>query len=470
MLRHLARKLGQTIACCLVTLLLVGFTGAQDSDSANNWGNFRGPNFNGVSSTAKPPTEWTAEKNVAWKVAIPGAGSSSPVIWGDKVFLTTAINKQPDLKKPPRMSRRDLYTKFDKDGDGQLNDEERSAAQDFIIERANSGLATHQFVVLCFDRKSGEKIWEKAVNERKPITGHHPDGNYAAASPVTDGKNLFVNFGSMGLYCFDLEGNEIWKRTDLGEMKTRGGFGEGSSVAITDELVILPWDHEGQSKIEALNRKTGETVWKKDRDEPSAWATPVIANVGGKAQILQAGDSFTRGYDLKTGDELWRSSGLSLRPVSTPVVHKNLGIFSAFRQGATLNAYYLDKSGDISDKPAWKITAHSSDCPSLLLSENRLFYVSGNTGAFSCSNADDGSAFFPTQRLKGISGIYSSPVAADGKVFITGRSGKSVVIKDQEEFEMVAQNDVGEPVDATMALVGNQIFIRGKNHLFCIQE
>ena len=462
-------SLGQTIV--LILALAIGSpTLAQHSEPADNWGNFRGPNFNGVSSTATPPTEWSADKNVGWKVEIPGAGSSSPVVWGDKVFVTTAVNQQPDVKKPARLTRQEIYNKFDTDGDGRLSDAERPAAQQFMRDRAKATLTNHQFIVLCFNRKTGEKVWEKVANEREPVDGHHADGNYAAASPVTDGKQLFVNFGSMGLFCYDLDGEEIWKRTDLGEMQTRGGFGEGSSITLTDELVILPWDHEGQSKIEALNRTTGETVWKTDREEPSAWATPVIATVDGKSHVIHAGDNFSCGYDLKSGEEIWRSSGLSMRPVATPVVYKNLGIFSASRQGATLHAYYLDRTGDISSDPAWKITKHSTDCSSLLLSENRLFYVSGNKGMLSCSNAEDGSPLFATQRLSGIRGIYSSPVAADGKVFVTGRGGTTVVLKDAETFETIATNSVGEPVDATIALAGKQIFIRGKNHLFCIQE
>ena len=441
----------------------------QSTDPLDNWGNFRGPEFNGVSKTAKPPTEWSPTKNIAWKVAIPGAGSSSPAVWGDKVFLTTAVNKGT-AKKLPQLTRADLMSKFDKNSNGRLEGDERSEAQKFMAERTKKSLTTHQFVVLCFNRSTGEQLWEEVANERKPISGHHADGNYAAASPVTDGKQLFVNFGSMGLYCYDLAGNLVWKRTDLGEMQTRGNFGEGSTVALTDELVILPWDHEGQSKIEAFNRTNGETVWKQDRDEPSAWATPVIAKTKDKMQVIHAGDNFSRGYDLKSGDEIWRSSGLSMRPVATPVVHKNFGIFSCSRQGATLHAYYLDRTGDLSNEPAWTIDRHSSDCPSLLLSENRLFFVSGNKGIISCANADDGSAVFTAQRLQGIKGIYSSPIAANGKVYITGRSGKTAVIEDSETFETVSLNDIGEPVDATIAAAGNQLFIRGKNSLFCVQE
>ena len=456
---------------CLISLaLMTGNLAARQSDDKSNWGNFRGPQFTGVSSTAKPPTKWSAEENVQWKVKVPGVGSSSPAVWGDKIFLTTAINTEPTAEKLPRIGRRELFGKFDEDGDGNLSDDERKKAHAFMRERAKAGLTVHQFMVLCYDRETGKKVWEKTAAQRKPVGGHHGDGTYASASPVTDGQHLYVNFGSMGLYCFDLQGNEIWKRTDLGEMQPRGDFGEGSSVAISEKLVILPWDHEGQSKIEAIDKFTGETIWKQDRDEPSAWATPVLTSINGKDQIVHAGQSYSRGYDLTDGKEVWRSSGLSQRPVATPVVFNNLGIFSSSRHGSILNAYYLDKTGDISSTPAWKIDRHTADCPSLLLSESRLFFVGGNKAIISCANAEDGSLNFGAQRLSGLSGIYSSPIAADGKVFITGRNGVTVVIKDGTEFESIAKNDIGEPVDATLAVAGKELFIRGKKHLFCIAE
>ncbi len=430
--------------CLLVAGLLIGVQVNHalcvDNDAGKNWGNFRGPQHCGFSATAKPPTKWSASENIKWKTAIPGRGSSSPVVWGDKLFLTTAVNLSPNANPPQRRRRR-----------GPVD------------------LKEHQFVVLCIDRNTGKLEWEKTVSQRKPTDGHHPDSGYASASPVTDGEFVYFNFGSMGLYCFDLEGKSVWKRTDLGTMKMRGSFGEGSSVALSEELVIVPWDHEGQSKIEALDRKTGKTVWKQERDEPSNWATPVIVNVDGKRQIIHSGEKFSRGYDLESGKEIWRSSGLSTRPVSTPVAKGNIGFFASSRRGFALNAYYLDKQGDISAEPAWKIDRQTPDCPSLLLSGNRLFYVTANQGIVSCANCEDGSVFFGPERLSGLRGIYSSPVAANGYVYITGRGGKTVVLKDGEAFDAIRTNDIGEPVDATLALVGEQIFIRGSKHLYCVQ-
>lgn len=456
------------LLCC--ALLSVSAL-ADEPGGSNYWGNFRGPEHTGVSLSAKPPTEWTSEKNVAWKVEIPGKGSSSPVVWGNKVFLTSAINEEPNRKLPPRMSRRELAKKFDKDGDGRLNDQESSNAIAFRRKQMADSLTEHSFVVMCFDRSNGQEIWKDVAVKRKPQEGHHRDSGFASASPVTDGQRVYFNFGSMGLYCYDMVGKQIWKRTDLGEMRMRGTFGEGSSVALAGDLLILPWDHEGQSKIEALNKETGQTVWKTDRNEPSAWTTPVVVTVDGKQQIIHSGQTYSRGYDLSTGKELWRSSGLSQRPVSTPVAKGNVGFFGSARGGAKLNAYALNKQGDISSEPVWTITEHAPDCPSLLLSDNRLFYVSSNKAIVSCVNADSGQTVFPAKRLSGMpSGIYSSPVAADGKVYLTGRNGKTTVIADNDQFKELASNDIGENVDATLALVDDQIFIRGSKHLFCVQQ
>ncbi len=443
----------------------------QQDEEARNWNNFRGPTHNGVSETATPPLEWSATRNVAWKTEIPGRGSSSPVVWNDRVFLTSAVNTESDdAPQPPRLTRDEILQKFDEDGDGQLSRTERAAASDFMRAEQQKLLKQHQFVVYCIDRNSGEILWQDVAATRKPSDRHHRDHGYASASPVTDGERVYFSFGSNGVYCYQLDGKKVWERTDLGEMQTRGSFGEGSSLALFEDVLILPWDHEGQSRINVLDKATGKTRWSVQRDEPTTWSTPQVVNVDGKNQIIQSGENYSRGYDLESGMELWRSTGLSTRPVATPVTRGNVGYFASSRRGAAVHAYYLNRQGDISSEAAWKIDRLAPDCPSLLLSDNRLYFLSKNSGIVSCANAEDGTMFFEGQRLNGISGVYSSPVAADGKVFITGRDGQTVVLQDAMEYKVLAQNDVGERVDATLALVDDQIFIRGERHLFCIQQ
>ncbi len=456
---------------CLICLSGAGSSlSGNENEAGKNWNNFRGPTGNGMSTTAKPPTEWTSDKNVKWKIEIPGRGSSSPVVWGNKIFLTTAVNAEPNAKRPPQMTRSDFIRQFDENKNGQLEREEIKKARAFQKEQTAKSLAKHQFTVMCIDREDGKILWQDVANEKKPGESHHRDHGFATASPLTDGKHVYFHFGPNGMFCYDLDGKQVWKRTDLGEMETRGNFGAGSSLALDGDVLVMPWDHEGQSRIEAFNAKTGETIWKTERDEPSNWATPRIVEVNGKKQVVHAGDLYSRGYDLADGKELWRSSGLSSRPVATPIVKGNIGFFASSRQGSVLDAYYLDREGDISGESAWSINDKTPDCPSMLLSDNRLFFIAANRGIVSCANADDGSLFFGAQRLPTIESVYSSPVAANGKVFITGRQGNTVVIKDGNDYEIVAENNVGEPVDATLALMENQIFIRGSKHLFCIEE
>ena len=461
------------ISLCLCSACLNCLTG-QDIESAESfWHHFRGPTLNGDSPTATPPVEWSDTKNVAWKVEIPGSGTGSPIVWGNLVFVVTAVpvESQNSGRPAERLTNEQLRDRFDVDRNGRLSDEERNAAREFLQEQRRRSIRPQQFMVMCFNRQDGSRVWAKTAVEAKPHDGHHQDHGYASASPVTDGERLYVSFGSQGIFCYDLDGQLVWKRTDLGKMKTRGGFGEGSSLGLHGDYLILPWDHEGPSRIEVINKHTGETKWKTDRDEPSNWVTPRVVTVNSRPQIIQAGENFTRGYDLETGEEVWKASGLSTRPVASPTVRNNVAYFASSRGGAALNAYYLDRRGDISDDGfAWKNSQFAPDCPSLLLSENRLFVLSGNNGILSCLNADDGAAFYSKQRLRRIEGVYSSPVSADGRVYITGRNGKTLVIKDSNEFQVLANNDIGEPVDATLALVDNQIFIRGKQHLFCIES
>lgn len=459
---------------CLLNGMLcterLGFGQESEFEIQSAWPNFRGPNFNGVSSSATPPTKWSVTENVAWKQKIPGNGSSSPIVIGNRVFITSAIPSDPDTMPKP-MSAEDLIRKFDSDGDGQLTSGEERQARRFRQKQIKSMLVKHKYLVLCYDRASGDSVWQKVATEAVPHEAHHPDHGFASASPVTDGEQLYINFGSQGLYCFDFEGNLKWKRSDLGTMTTRGTFGEGSSVAVHEDLLILPWDHEGQSRIEAIDRNSGQTVWKTLRDEPTAWATPLVVTIDGRKQVIISGQNFCRGYDFNNGEEIWKASGLSQRPVACPIVFGETGLFASARGGAVLQAILLDQKGDISSNGvAWSIKRQTPDIPSLLLSQNRLYFIGGNKGILSCINADTGDPFFSPQRLPGIESVYSSPVAADGNVFVTSRDGKTVVIRDSVSFGVVSKNNIGEPVDATLALVGDEIFIRGKHHLFCIRN
>lgn len=398
---------------------------AASSVQAGNWSHWRGDSGNGISKTATPPVEWSTTKNVKWKVVVPGRGSGTPAIWENQVFVVTAI------------------------------------------DTATSDL---KFVLLCYNRESGELLWERTAITTTPHEGTHATNGFASASPCTDGKHVYAHFGSRGLYCYTLNGDLVWSR-DLGRMRTRAGFGEGSSPTLVDDMIIVPWDHEGDSHLFALNKMTGETIWEVDRDEPTCWATPLTIEHDGKQQIIMNGQNYARAYDLKTGKELWKCAGQTQRPVASPVSSNGIVYIGSGFRGSFLGAFRPDGHGDIegTNSVVWTITENTPDIASLLLSGERLYFYKGKSGLLTCVNVATGKPYYTTKRT-GLTNIYASPVAANGYVYLTDRDGTTVVIRDSNEFEIVATNSVEETVDATPVPVDNQLFIRGEKHLFCIQN
>ena len=435
-----------------------------------NWPHWRGNHGNGVSASAHPPTEWSDSKNVKWKVVVPGRGSGSPVVWGDKVFVVTAVAAESG------------------DGDRDLASESPQASRD--SERARRGdrpdgrrrgrrggrrgapITNLQFKLLCFDRGTGELVWDRTATEAVPHQATHSTNGFASASPCVDGQHVYAHFGSRGLYAYTLDGELKWKRDDLGQMTTRNDFGEGSSPTLAGDAIIVPWDHEGESALFSLNRLTGDTIWKTDRDEPTCWATPLIVSHDGRQQVIMNGQNAARAYDLETGDEIWRCSGQTDRPIASAVAANGVVFIGSGYRGSFLGAFDLSGSGDIEDSNHvhWTLHRDTPDVASPLLSGGRLYFYKAKTGILSCVNAADGKPNYMTRRIDGIRNTYASPIAAGGYVYLTGRSGTTVVIRDSDKLQIVATNSVGETVDATPAPVDNELFIRGERHLFCIAE
>ena len=442
----------------LFTLAAMIFILASSTARADNWAHWRGPTGNGGSDSASPPVEWSDTKNVKWKVPIEGRGSGSPIIWRNRVFVVTAVSEgggsaaeRPDRGggRPPR-------------GQGRSGRSRRGSAP----------LTKTTFKILCFDRSNGKKVWEKTSAEATPHQGVHSTNNFASASPCTDGEHVYAFFGSRGLYCYTMDGELVWKKDDFGKMTTRNGFGEGASPTIAGDMVIVPWDHEGPSALYALNKKTGKEIWKTERDEPTNWSTPLVVEFGGKKQIVMNGQNFARGYDLESGKEIWKCSGQTERPCASAVADDELIYVGSGYRGAFLGAFKPDSKGNITgtDSVAWSVSRDTPDVASPLLTKGRLYFHKAKSGMISCFDAKTGKAHYGATRVSGLSSTYASPVAAGDYVFLTGRSGKTVVIKNADEFEVVGTNSVGETVDATPAPVDNQLFIRGEKHLFCIQK
>ena len=401
---------------------------AQAGD-AQQWGHWRGPLGNGASLTAKPPTSFGPTTNCRWKQPIPGRGSSSPVVWDDKVFITTAIPQE--------------------DGSGKM-----------------------AFQLLCFERTTGKILWSRTATTARPHEGTHSTNGYASASPCTDGQHVYAHFGSCGTYCFTMGGTFVWER-DLGDMQKRNEFGEGSSPTLFDGKLIIPWDHEGPSRLICLDARSGQTIWDTPRDEPTCWATPlVVAVADGRHQIVMNGEAAARSYDLETGKEIWWCSGQTQRPVATAVAADGLVYIGSGFRGAFLGCFDLTGHGDIShtNHVHWTVDRDTPDIASLLLHEGRLWYYKQKTGILTCLDAVTGNPHYECERVPAVSRTYASPVAAGGHIYLTDRSGAVTVISDGNDFAVIATNDMGEGVDATPALAGEQLFIRGERHLFCLEE
>ncbi len=414
------------------TLIILGLSLFPLPAVAENWAHWRGPNGNSVAENAKPPIEFSNTKNVKWKVKVEGRSSGSPVIWEDRVFIVSAANTG---------------------------------------KRTEASLPHLQFKVLCYAREDGKLLWERVATEATPHEPTHQTNGFASASPCTDGEHVYAHFGSRGLYCYTIDGAPVWNR-DFGKMQTRNTFGEGSSPTIEGEMILVPWDHEGDSALYALNKRTGEVIWKADRAEPTCWATPLVVDADGKKQVIMNGQNFARGYDLKTGEELWRCGGQTERPVASPVSDgKTVYVGSGFR-GAFLGAFKLDGRGKIegTQHVVWQIDRDTPDIASPLLSSSRIYFYKGKSGLLSCADAKTGKLHYSTQRISGLDNIYASPVAAAGRIYLTDLTGTIVVIEDSPTLKIVATNEMGETVDATPAPVDDELFIRGEEHLFCLAE
>ncbi len=417
-------------------------------DVMHNWHQWRGPTATGVAPLATPPLNWSEDSNVKWKVAIPGDSTATPIVWGDQIFLTTAIKTDREVVLE------------------SLTEERKNP---FKIERPKNYF---QFVVMCLDRKSGKTLWQHMATEQVPHEGHHIDASFASASPMTDGKHLYVNFGSRGVYCYDLAGNQKWTR-DLGKMDIFNYFGEGTSPVVHGDALVVNWDHQSGSYITVLDALTGSTRWKVDRDENSSWATPLLVDHNGRTQVIVSGTNRVRSYDLKTGEVIWECGGQVLACIPCPVTDGKLVFAMTGYTGSSLFAIPLDSTGDITDtdKIAWKRKEPGTPyVPSPLLYGDLLCFTGVNGALYSCLNATTGEPHIFRKRVEGLSNIYASPVGAADRIYLTGRDGTSVVLKRGAEYEVLATNKLDDRFDASPALVGGDLLMRGREHLYCIGE
>jgi outer membrane protein assembly factor BamB len=440
-----------------------------------NWPSFRGPAASGIAEGYATPATWNVEqtRNVQWKTPIPGLGHSSPIVWGDRVFVTGAISGQekPQLKVG-------LY--------GDVT----PVTDDTV----------HQWKIYCLDRKTGRIVWERTAHTGVPKIKRHPKSTQANSTPATDGKSVVVFFGSEGLYCYDFKGKLRWQK-DLGVLDSgwfvspSAQWGFGSSPVIHDGMVLVQCDVQRDSFLAAFSLKDGREIWRTPRADVPTWSTPTVYQEGDHGQLIVNGYKQIGGYDLRTGKELWRLQGGGDIPVPTPVVaHGLIFISNAHGRMSPIYAIRVTATGDLTpgrgegEQPsgagpaadgqasaappspiAWSRTRDGSYIPTPLVYGDHL-YVCRDNGVLCCYEAKTGNPLYKERLGTGQTGFSASPVAADGKLYLTSEDGDVYVVRAGPKFEVLAVNSVGEICMATPAIAEGTLFFRTQGHLVAIAE
>lgn len=425
----------------------------------DHWPQWRGPLGNGLAQGGAP-LEWGDGRHVKWSIEIPGRGHSTPIIWGDRIFLTTAVptGARPASPEPPAPAETESSTPGRRGGFRMSNSE---------------NLVEHRFEVLCIDRRTGKLLWQRTARTATPHEGYHRTyGSFASNSPVTDGRHVYAFFGSRGLYCYDLDGNLVWEKDFSVRMKMKLEFGEGSAPALEGDRIILNFDHEGDSFIVALDKRDGKEIWRKSRDEASSWSHPFVLEHQARRQVVMTATNKVRSYDFETGSLLWECAGLGANTIPTPVYDGELVyVMSGFRN-PNLMAIRLGRDGDLTGSEAvvWSNARGNAYTTSPILFENKLYVLTDN-GLVSCYNAKTGEPYYQQTRLPKSYSFKASPVAAGGRLYLASEEGDVIVVGMGERFDVLATNTLKDQAFiASPAVVGGELFLRGQNRLFCISE
>lgn len=514
----------------------------------DDWPQFRGPNGSAISPDKQVPSKWSVEKNVVWKAKLPGYGWSSPIVWGDKVFLTTAVSDKQ--RKPQagfgapgefggrqgggggRQGRGGAFGAFappgeimpsflqgilqmsdeqkkqledlQKEADGKLdkilNDEQKKELKTVRQEFARSGFggrqkppdAVYKLEVCCLNRVSGEVLWTKIAYEGKPHIPTQASNTYATETPVTDGERVYAYFGMHGVYCYDLQGKQLWKK-DLGSYPMAMGFGTGSSPALADGRLFIQCDNEEKSFLIALDAKTGDELWRVKRPERTGYSTPLVWKNNVRTEIVCLGSPRVRSYDPQTGKQLWELGGMVGQAKASPVASSELlyvgtgggpggmggrGGRGGFGGGnRPLFAVKAGASGDITlkdnatsnDGIAWYQPKAGPQTASPLLYHGFLYILDEHGGFLTCLDAKTGEEAYK-ERLPGARGFTSSPWAADGKVFCLDDGGTTYLVQAGRDFKLMGKNTLEEMAWSSAAVADRALFLRTVDHLYCIQQ
>jgi outer membrane protein assembly factor BamB len=425
-----------------VFLLLLAATAA-----AQNWPSFRGPSASGVADEQNLPVSWDSA-HIRWKTRIPGLAHSSPIVWDDRVFVTTAVSSRAGVS-----FKRGLY------GEGTASDD----------------LTVQQWKLICLDRRSGAILWERVAHEGAPKEKRHIKATYANATPATDGEVVVAFFGSQGLYAYDLSGKLLWNR-DLGRIDAGAydvpdyEWGTASSPILYRDSVIVQCDQQKGSFLESFDRKSGRTIWRTGRDELPSWGTPTVVPGKTRAELITNGSNFVRGYDPASGKELWRLGGSSKITAPTPVYAADLIVVASGRRPeAPIFAIRPGATGDITrtNSVAWQKEQRGSYMPTPLIYRGYL-YILGNAGIFDCYDFKTGKEIYRQRLPHQGSGFSASPVASDGKLYLPSEDGDIFVVKAGPQFELLKKNEMGEALMATPAIAGGLLLVRTEHHVWAI--
>jgi outer membrane protein assembly factor BamB len=415
-----------------------------------NWPQWRGPDGQGVSEETGLPSEWSATRNVKWKTPIAGRGHSSPIVWGKKIFLTTALDGQVIPGRTAGVTHK-------------LSD-----GTDFVHPDAVGANLSHTFKVICIDRRTGKILWDRVAYEGPVQDSRHKAASFASSTPATDGKFVFAFFGSEGLYAYDYSGKLIWKQ-DLGTLGT-ASVGYGVSPILYGNLVIMQCDDSGgHSFIAAFDKKTGKEAWRVAREVDITWSTPVLVHTSKRTELITAAAEAIISYDPATGKELWRHKGLESNAVPTPVVSKDLVVVTSGSPKKIALALRAGGSGNVTGTSSlvWSYNKGTAYVPSPILYGQYVYLMTGN-GSISCLDAKTGKVEYEGARVPKATMFLASPVAFEGKILLTSEEGDTFVLKAGPKHKVLHTNSLGEPVYASPAIADGRIFIRGEHNLYAI--
>ena len=450
-----------------VVLLIPVLAIAGFAAEADHWPHFRGPTMNAVvADNPDLPETWSQTEHVEWATDIPGLGWSSPVVWGTRVFLTT-VTAVGEFEQP----KPGLYAPRGRPEPPPLD---------------------HEWLVYCLDLETGDVLWRRSVNAGRPSFPRHMKNTYASETPTTDGERVYVRFGELGLYTFDMDGNEVW-RLEIPDRQTRSDWGSASSPVLHEDMLIIVYDNEEESWIAALDKRTGREIWRTERDEVSSWATPYIWQHEQRTEIVTSGTQGVRSYDLD-GTLLWEIHGMSGLTIPTPFAKHGLLYISSGYPGGGLRPVYVVKPGASGDISLWSEddmrTGLSSGFPGTRASSDDVAWAYPLLGTYNTSalvygdyyytlldrgflvahDARTGEEVYGRKRLEIGNGFTASPWAYNGRIFLLSEDGETFVVKAGPEFEILHKNPLNEMTLATPAVVGGSLIVRTQSKLYRIAE